>query len=82
VWDEDGRDRFDRRWDHVCPDGKDGVIDFDGMVKFYQNAFKGSTDDIDAFRVNIWDDIRKRRKNPENVVSYYEMFLFFSPEHF
>ena len=51
------------------------------MVAFYNAGFPGSTDDIDAFRVNIWEDICRRRKNPENVVSYYEMFLFFSPEH-
>jgi hypothetical protein len=78
-WDNIGW--FNGMWDAVNSDGVDGVLDFDGMVAFYTNGFgEGSTADMDAFRVNIWDDICDRRKNPENVVSYYEMCLFFSPE--
>jgi len=37
VW--DGRENFDKLWAAANSDGKDGVLDYDGMVAFYRNAF-------------------------------------------
>ena len=39
LWDKEDKQWFDQAWAKVCPDGKEGAVDFDGLVKWYTNQF-------------------------------------------